>query len=68
MLSAERIIDCDARVLFVAAAGPRRGYGHLVRCISFARALAKIEPIAENPLDALAAKLKDRLPQLFNSE
>ena len=30
---------CDARVLFVAAAGPRRGYGHLVRCLSFARAL-----------------------------
>jgi len=30
---------CDARVLFVAAAGPRRGYGHLVRCVSFARAL-----------------------------
>lgn len=32
---------------------------------SFARALAEIEPIAENPLDALAAKLKERLPQLF---
>jgi spore coat polysaccharide biosynthesis predicted glycosyltransferase SpsG len=30
---------CDGRVLFVAAAGPRRGYGHLVRCVSFARAL-----------------------------
>src|SRR5687767_7184082 len=30
---------CDAKVLFVAAAGPRRGYGHLVRCVSFARAL-----------------------------
>jgi spore coat polysaccharide biosynthesis predicted glycosyltransferase SpsG len=29
----------EARVLFVAAAGPRRGFGHLVRCISFARAL-----------------------------
>jgi hypothetical protein len=28
-----------ARVLFVAAAGPRRGYGPLVRCISFAHAL-----------------------------
>jgi hypothetical protein len=33
--------------------------------ISFARALSEIEPLQENPLDALAAKLKDRLPQLF---
>src|SRR5688500_384916 len=32
-------ISCDARVLLAAAAGPRRGYGHLVRCVSFARAL-----------------------------
>jgi uncharacterized protein len=32
---------------------------------SFAGALAEIEPINENPLDALAAKLKQRLPQLF---
>jgi mitochondrial fission protein ELM1 len=32
---------------------------------SFARALSEIEPIKENPLDALAAKLKERLPQLF---
>jgi len=32
---------------------------------SFAGALAEIEPIKENPLDALAAKLKERLPQLF---
>ena len=32
---------------------------------SFAGALSEIEPIAENPLDALAAKLKERLPQLF---
>jgi spore coat polysaccharide biosynthesis predicted glycosyltransferase SpsG len=39
MFSAEAQIGCDARVLFVAAAGPRRGYGHLVRCVSFARAL-----------------------------
>ena len=31
--------SADARVLFVAAAGPRRGYGHLVRSLSFARAL-----------------------------
>ena len=39
MFSAEPHIACDARVLFVAAAGARRGFGHLVRCISFARAL-----------------------------
>jgi spore coat polysaccharide biosynthesis predicted glycosyltransferase SpsG len=39
MFSAERHVACDARVMFVAAAGPRRGYGHLVRCVSFARAL-----------------------------
>ena len=39
MFSAEAHVGCDARVLFVAAAGPRRGYGHLVRCVSFARAL-----------------------------
>ena len=32
---------------------------------AFARALAEIEPLAENPLDALAAKLKERLPELF---
>lgn len=32
---------------------------------SFARALSEIEPIKENPLAALAAKLKERLPQLF---
>ncbi len=32
---------------------------------SFARALSEIEPIEENPLDALAAKLKEHLPQLF---
>jgi mitochondrial fission protein ELM1 len=35
---------------------------------SFAAALSEIEPIKENPIDALAAKLKERLPQLFNSE
>src|SRR5262245_62051953 len=29
----------DLRVLFRAAAGPRRGYGHLVRCRSLARGL-----------------------------
>jgi mitochondrial fission protein ELM1 len=32
---------------------------------TFARALSEIEPIEDNPLDALAAKLKERLPQLF---
>ena len=32
---------------------------------TFARALAEIEPIEQNPLDALAAKLKERLPGLF---
>ena len=31
---------------------------------AFASALSAIEPIKENPLDALAAKLKERLPQL----
>jgi hypothetical protein len=32
---------------------------------SLARALSEIEPIKENPLDTLAVKLKDRLPELF---
>ena len=32
---------------------------------SFAAALAEINPLQENPLDALAAKLKERLPALF---
>ena len=32
---------------------------------SFAAALSEIEPIDENPLDMLAAKLKQRLPELF---
>jgi uncharacterized protein len=32
---------------------------------SFAGALAEIRPIKENPLDTLARKLKERLPQLF---
>lgn len=31
----------------------------------FAQALAEVEPIQENPLDALAQKLKARLPGLF---
>jgi mitochondrial fission protein ELM1 len=33
---------------------------------ALATALSEIEPIKENPLDALAAKLKQRLPQLFS--
>ena len=33
---------------------------------TFAAALSEIEPIKENPLDALAAKLKERLPALFS--
>ena len=32
---------------------------------ALSRALAEIEPLKENPLDILAAKLKDRLPQLL---
>ena len=32
---------------------------------AFAGALSEIEPLQENPLDALAAKLKERLPELF---
>ncbi len=32
---------------------------------TFAAALAEVEPLQENPLDALAAKLKRRLPELF---
>jgi mitochondrial fission protein ELM1 len=32
---------------------------------TFAQALSEIEPIRENPLDALAAELKQRLSQLF---
>jgi hypothetical protein len=33
---------------------------------AFARALSEITPLEENPLAALAAKLKLRLPQLFS--
>lgn len=44
-----------SRVLQIAQLSPE----------SFAQALSEIEPIQENPLDALAAKLKARLPQLF---
>ena len=43
------------RVLPIAALMPE----------TFAAALSEIEPIKENPLDALAAKLKERLPALF---
>src|SRR5665648_927289 len=32
---------------------------------ALAGALSKIEPLQENPLDALAARLKERLPELF---
>jgi mitochondrial fission protein ELM1 len=32
---------------------------------TFGKALSEIEPTQENPLDALAAKLKARLPELF---
>jgi mitochondrial fission protein ELM1 len=45
------------RVLPIAGLRPDR----------FAAALAEIEPIKENPLDALAAKLRQRLPQLFGA-
>ena len=34
---------------------------------TLAKALSEIEPIKENPLDALAARLKERLPVLFQS-
>jgi mitochondrial fission protein ELM1 len=43
------------RVLPVAALSPE----------SFAQALSEIEPLKENPLDALAAQIKQRLPELF---
>lgn len=32
---------------------------------TFDQALGSIRPLAENPLDALAARLRDRMPQLF---
>ena len=32
---------------------------------TFAQALSEIEPLQENPLDTLAAKLKQHLPELF---
>jgi len=34
---------------------------------ALARALSEIEPLRDNPLDALALKLKARLPQLFSA-
>jgi mitochondrial fission protein ELM1 len=34
---------------------------------SFAHRLSEIEPIKENPLAALAAKLKERLPELLGN-
>jgi hypothetical protein len=43
------------RVLPIAALDPA----------SLERALSEVEPIEENPLDTLAAKLKERLPELF---
>ncbi len=43
------------RVLPIAALTPE----------TFAAALSEIAPLQQNPLDALAAQLKERLPQLF---
>jgi UDP-2,4-diacetamido-2,4,6-trideoxy-beta-L-altropyranose hydrolase len=37
-------VSADLRVLFRAPAGPRRGFGHLVRCRSLARALG-VRPV-----------------------
>ena len=34
---------------------------------TLAHALSEIEPVKQNPLDALAAKLKNRLPELFKA-
>lgn len=65
----------DARVLFVAAAGPRRGFGHLVRCVSFARALG-VRPLvavsgnmaaAEAALALGADVIVDASPLVVNS-
>jgi spore coat polysaccharide biosynthesis predicted glycosyltransferase SpsG len=58
---------CDARVLFVAAAGPRRGFGHLVRCVSFARALG-VRPLiavrgSQRVVEAALALGADVIPQ-----
>lgn len=43
----------DMRVIFRAAAGPRRGFGHLVRCLSLARALG-VRPLLSVRGDANA--------------
>jgi mitochondrial fission protein ELM1 len=48
----------------------RNGWSRVLQIVdlspqTFARALSEIETIQENPLDALAQKLKARLPQLF---
>jgi D-arabinose 1-dehydrogenase-like Zn-dependent alcohol dehydrogenase len=65
----------EARVLFVAAAGPRRGFGHLVRCVSFARALG-VRPLvavtgardtAEAALALGADVIADASPLLIGS-
>ena len=48
----------DLRVLFRAPAGPRRGFGHLLRCRSLARALGVPPMVAlrGTPATRLAAK------------
>src|SRR5512147_396782 len=43
----------EMRVVFRAAAGPRRGFGHLVRCLSLARALG-VRPLLSLRGDASA--------------
>ena len=50
----------DLRVLFRAPAGPRRGFGHLVRCRSFARALG-VRPLIALRGRAVAADAALRL-------
>ena len=47
--------SADLRVLFRAAAGPRRGFGHLVRCRSLARALGVAPVIAVRGGDRVRA-------------
>jgi spore coat polysaccharide biosynthesis predicted glycosyltransferase SpsG len=49
-------IRIDERVLFRAAAGPGRGFGHLVRCRALARALGVVPRVwLRGPRSALAA-------------
>ena len=50
----------DLRVLFRAAAGPRRGFGHLVRCRSLARALG-VRPAVSVRGPRQAAQVAQRL-------